>query len=161
VASRMWKPAAPVALALAIVSGAGLSWVPGLVKVGGEQVIADKNLAPAKSVEIPAQPVKGPAPAASDLFHAAKFVQPVATQRHRGTVKAHRPVKPPASQQTASPLYQTATQKGEVNPQSKFLIVVQMQKTVVATPDGWRVSVTETRWLIPAKAARPQSPNKT
>jgi len=182
-AGRLWKPAAPVAIGLAIVTGAGLSWVPGLVKVGSNQVVAVNSAAPAKSVEIAAQtvaaqPVKSPAAAASNLYHPANFTQRSGTQHKRTRAQERKPANAVESPRTTIPLYQAAKQSGVAdpatraryqeakqngvtNPQTGFVLVVETQQTFVATPAGWRVSVIETRWLITAKAARPQSPNKT
>jgi hypothetical protein len=45
--------------------------------------------------------------------------------------------------------------------QTAYVLLVATRQTVVATPTGWAVSVTETRWLIPAKVVQKQAPNKT
>ncbi|HEX7287326.1 MAG TPA: M56 family metallopeptidase [Candidatus Angelobacter sp.] len=148
--NRVWKPAVPAVMMLAIISGAGLSWVPELVQVG--QPESNKTVA---------------ANVAPVLYHPAKLVQPAAKQRKQkaliATAKpgASRPSPAVTPEYLAADESRGATPPREATPQNVFVVLVTTQETFVATPAGWRVSVTQTRWLIPEKAARPQPPNKT
>jgi beta-lactamase regulating signal transducer with metallopeptidase domain len=168
--NRVWKPAVPAVMALAIISGAGLSWVPHLVQVGsreGDKVVAT-NMASAAEEFKPAAGVREwPAKmntsdaAAPVLYHPAKLLQPAANQSKRKAAIAAAKAKARRNSPAVNPEYLAGEQTRETNSQNAFVLLVTTQETFVATPAGWRVSVTQTRWLIPEKAARPQPPNKT
>jgi BlaR1 peptidase M56 len=168
--NRVWKPAVPAVMALAIISGAGLSWVPDLVQVGsreGDKVVAT-NMASAAEESKPAAGVREwPAKmntsdaAAPVLYHPAKLLPLAANQSKRKAAIAAAKAKARRNSPAVNPEYLAGEQTRETNSQNAFVLLVTTQETFVATPAGWRVSVTQTRWLIPEKAARPQPPNKT
>jgi beta-lactamase regulating signal transducer with metallopeptidase domain len=168
--NSVWKPAVPAVMALAIISGAGLSWVPELVQVGSpesEKVMAT-HVASVREDSRPA-PGVGEWPAkvdASDvqapvLYHPAKLLQPAANQSKQKVVIATAKARARRPSPAVNPEYIAAEQIPQATPQNGFVVLVTMQETFVATPAGWRLSVTETRWLVRAKAAHPQPLNKT
>lgn len=170
VSNRVWKPAVPAVLVLAIISGAGLSWVPELVQVGpsgGDKLVAGNATSAAEESRPTAGGREWPAkvntsdPQASVLYHPAKLSQPPANQRRQKAViiKAKGRARRPSP--AVNPEYTAANPAREATPQNGFVVLVTTQETFVATPSGWRVSVTQTRWLIPEKAAHPQPLNKT
>lgn len=163
VSSGLWRPAAPGVVVLAIISGAGLSWVPELVKVGapaGHEVVATNGRSTVEehksSAHVDAwqnKPDASPT-AGATLYHAAKLPQTVSTSRKKPVTVTTAKAKTPQASPSVNAGYEAAKQGG-------FVVLVETQETFIATPSGWRMSVTETRWLIPARVARPQTFNKT
>ena len=42
-----------------------------------------------------------------------------------------------------------------------LVVLVATQQTIVADRNGWRVEVSQVRWVVPAKAFHKPAPNKT
>jgi hypothetical protein len=95
------------------------------------------------------------------LYHPAKLLQPAANQSKQKVVIATAKARARRPSPAVNPEYIAAEQIPQTTPQNGFVVLVTMQETFVATPAGWRLSVTETRWLVRAKAAHPQPLNKT
>lgn len=171
VAAGAWKPAVPAVLVLSVISGVGLSWVPEMVNVEapGKRLVAASRVASpgpdeiakqgtgtgAWQGELSATDTAGPA-----LYHPAKLRQDSADHRRQdnlGTAAAQRRKQVPARNAE----YRGAKPASTSNTQTGFVLLVATQQTFTATPSGWRVSVTETRWLLPAKAVHRHTPNKT
>ncbi len=167
-AASVWKPAVPAVLLIAVVSGVGLSWVPGMVNV------ETPNRGPSVATRVPSpEPAKiakqgsgavaklsTPDTAGPALYHSAKLQQDSADHR-----RPDKLVTAAAQRRKQSPIgnaeYRAAKHTGAGNKQSEFVLLVATERTFTATASGWRVSVTETRWLVPARAIRKQPPNKT
>jgi len=166
-----WKPAVPAVLALSVISGVGLSWVPEMVNVEapGKSISATSRVAVPGPAEIAEQgtgagawqaTLSAPDTAAPALYHPAKLQQEPGDHRRQGKL-----VTAAAKQRKQVPIrnadYRIAKHANTSNTQTGFVLLVTTQQTFTATPSGWRVSVTETRWLVPAKVIQKQTPNKT
>lgn len=167
-----WKPAAPAVIVLAVISGVGLSWTSELVNFGapaGSTFVAAgrTSAAPQEVIGLPARarvlPAKlsTPKPDASTLFKPARLSLDIASQRRHEMMAAAR-AKAGKHAIFADEKYKTAKYTARPdNYQREYVLLVATQRTFVATPSGWAVSVTETRWLIPARVVHKQASSKT
>ena len=179
-ATRAWKTAVPVVAAMAVVCGASLAWIPGMVQVGSTpaaSMAAQTSGGLAHEVhQLPAADVRAiPAkltltdhhgvalkrtPAAQQRLVPAKAVpakvrhpqQPLRQAEHRDVA-----VEPPL----VAALGDEAALPASQEDQDGYVLVVASRQTVISGPEGVQVRVVQVQMLIPASEFRKQVPRKT
>ena len=82
----------------------------------------------------------------------------------------HKPVTSPVvmARYSMAPQFGPQKQNGiaqhtgkAVNASDGLVVLVATQETITAGPNGWRVEVSQVRWVVPAKAFLKPAPNKT
>lgn len=156
-ASRYWKPAIPGVLVLALVCGMGFSWVPEMVTLeethGQVAPEANAQVSPWRPLRsASATPVAGKANS-PELYHSALYRQ------SEPKAEAARPIAEIGHRsQTArnyhAAIYRTAHHKTKSN---NYVLLIATQRTITATPAGFQVTVTQTRWLVPVSAIKQNS----
>jgi beta-lactamase regulating signal transducer with metallopeptidase domain len=174
---RVWKPAVPAVIGLALVSGASTSWTPELVRFADASQTAKVSVASVQrvvqqQVNSPAaapkmidarfiehRPQQAKAPVAKQQrvvehsqpatpYIAARFVQPKNPERMQA---AHQNPRVPVS----TPVAHNQPQQG-----SEYVLVVATEQTITAGPHGYQVSVTQLRMLVPKQQVQKTTPTK-
>jgi hypothetical protein len=57
--------------------------------------------------------------------------------------------------------FKSAQNPAQIQQEKGFVLLVVTQETVTSGPDGWQLSVSQSRWLVPAEEVRKQVPKKT
>ena len=155
--SHYWKPAIPGVVVLALVCGMGFSWVPEMVTVED----AHAQTAPEPKTFLSKAGHAGSSLAsvavkndsASQLYHAALYQQPQKKAEPANAVaqNVRRDTRTPRNYHAATykqPRHQT---------KSNYVLLITTQRTITATPAGYQVTVTQTRWLVPVSALKQNS----
>jgi beta-lactamase regulating signal transducer with metallopeptidase domain len=153
-ASQIWKPAIPGVLALALVCGMGFSWVPEMVTVedaGHAAPEATTFLSKSGHAGSSLTTIAAEKGTPSQLYHAALYQQskkkPEPTSAVAQTVRRETPHNYHAAS------YKPTRRK----PKSNYVLLIATQRTITATPAGYQVTVTQTRWLVPVSAVKQNS----
>ena len=184
--NRGWKPAVPLVALAAAVCGFSASWTPALVTIqdgaaqGNPVVSANLNAVQAGLKAWPAsmkveknfdhpqakqtyEPRQVKAPAAPR----ARMTMAKLSVTHDGESAMSR-----QQRQTPSPMVMAKQQIGTpaqgaqatiqaVDAGDGLVMLVATQQRITAGPNGWRVEVSQVRWLVPAKAFLKPAPSKT
>jgi beta-lactamase regulating signal transducer with metallopeptidase domain len=159
-ASRYWKPAIPGVLALALLCGVGFSWVPEMVTVEDAHAQAAPEAMNFLSKASHAQPGLATLAAQkgtpSQLYHAALYQQPEKKAESPSPVaqNVRRESRSDRNYHAANYRSPRRTQK------NNYVLLIATQRTVTATPTGYQVTVTQTRWLVPQSAVK-QNPRRS
>ncbi len=155
--SRYWKPAVPGVLVLALVCGMGFSWVPEMVTLEGSQSHATStanvrvNTLKRLSSGL-ATPVvnKNNSPG---LYHSALYRQP--EQKPGSGSPLARSVR--RESQTVHNYHAATYRSAHRKPKNNYVLLIATQRTITATPAGYQVTVTQTRWLVPVSVIKQNS----
>jgi beta-lactamase regulating signal transducer with metallopeptidase domain len=157
-ASQIWKPAVPGVLLLALVCGMGFSWVPEMVTLDNAQGQAlevsrhlqKSNTAP--KLATVATPRRNP----SQLYHSALYQQPERKTEMPGALTQSARPEPERTHNYRAASYHSPHRK----PRNNYVLLIATQRTITATPAGYQVTVTQTRWLVPESAVK-QNPRRS
>lgn len=154
-ASQIWKPAIPGVLLLALVCGMGFSWVPEMVTVedapGHASPEATRFLSKAAHTGPSLSTVAAEKGTPSQLYHSALYRQPEPKSEPASTVAHNVRRGTPHNYHVAN--FKPARRK----PKSNYVLLIATQRTITATPAGYQVTVTQTRWLVPVSAIKQNS----
>jgi beta-lactamase regulating signal transducer with metallopeptidase domain len=153
--SRYWKPAVPGVLVLGLVCGMGFSWVPELVTLQDVSIhVAPEVGARRKSVDMTANPatVATSKNNSSKLYHSALY-RP--EQKPGSASSVAQNVR--RESQTVHNYHAASYRSTHRNSKNNYVLLIATQRTVTATPAGYRVTVTQTRWLVPVSAFKQNS----
>lgn len=181
-AAQTWKSAVPAVTVLAALCGLSASGAPGLVKV------EDGPTAAAVRVGRPALPGSELSNSSNPMgVRAWPAAMKIADMKPAATrLAAAKPAKPAGHEAGTGVGRELAERHAQRNPQVKtlpwpptiaagyndakhiapraqsgFVLLIATEQTITAGPDGWRVSVSQVRWIVPAAVVRKQFPNKT
>lgn len=153
--SQIWKPAIPGVLVLALVCGMGFSWVPEMVTVedtpGHASPEATTFLSKASHAGSSLATLAAEKGTPSRLYHAALY---------RQSEKKSEPASPVAQnvrRDTPHNYHAASFKPPRHNSKSNYVLLIATQRTITATPAGYQVTVTQTRWLVPVRAVKQNS----
>jgi beta-lactamase regulating signal transducer with metallopeptidase domain len=165
-AGKVWRPAVPVVVALAMLSGVGVSWTPDLVKVQGptasESSVARNQAASRLFV---------PASAGMQLTAAPSWNAGLRNPARRGALSGprvnleqHQSSLPKSTaaravQNTPRPTVLQA-RRTQPEPEKDFVLLIATERQVMATPGGLEVKISQVRLLIPASEFQKQAQRK-
>jgi beta-lactamase regulating signal transducer with metallopeptidase domain len=184
--NRGWKPAVPLVALAAAICGFSASWTPALVTIqdgaaqGSPVVSANLNAVQAGLKAWPAsmkvekkfdhhqakqtyEPRQVKAPAAPR----ARMTMAKLSVTHDGESamsRQQRQIPSPmvmAKQQIGTPAQGAQATIQAVDAGDGLVMLVATQQRITAGPNGWRVEVSQVRWLVPAKAFLKPAPSKT
>ena len=154
--SRYWKPAVPGVLVLALVCGMGFSWVPEMVTLeDGPSQAAPEVGAHLKSMDITAHPARLTRSKGNshELYHSALYRQPEQKPASRNSVAQSVRRESQTVHNYHAATYRSAHRK----PKNNYVLLIATQRTITATPAGYQVTVTQTRWLVPVSVIKQNS----
>jgi bla regulator protein blaR1 len=162
----VWKPAVPVVVGLALLSGFGVSWTPDLIKVENGATstsVAHLSNAPEQKLFVPASVTKAAEARAwqADLRTAGNSLAVTGRDVNRSEKPSRlrsTDVRTPRRRSGATVLQAKHTQ---AVPEKGFVLLIATERQVTATPTGWEVKVSQVRLLIPASNFQKQIPRKT
>lgn len=153
-ASCYWKPAIPGVLVLALACGIGFSWVPEMITVEGTHgqaapeamTFLSKAGHTGSNLSTPAAE-KG---SSSQLYHSAMYQQTPAKPESPVPVAHNFRREPETAHNYHAAAYRSAHRKQKNN----YVLLIATQRIITATPAGYQVTVTQTRWLVPVSALK-------
>lgn len=154
-AARYWKPAVPGVLALALLCGAGFSWVPEMVTLEGVPGQAAPQgrtyLQNARHASANLATLRANKASSRELYHSALYQE--------SKPKAASPAAPTLRRDSASPRnYHAVGYRGvHRKPKINYVLLIATRRTVTATAAGYQVTVTQTRWLVPVSTSKQNS----
>lgn len=162
----VWKPAVPVVMGLALLSGVGVSWTPDLIKVENgatSSSVAHVSNAPEQKLFVPAMATQATEPRAwqADLRttgNASAVLGGHVNVREKTSRLRSTDLRTPRKKSGAAVLQAKHTQPV---PEKGFVLLIATERQVTATPAGWEVKVSQVRLLIPASKFQKQIPSKT
>jgi hypothetical protein len=184
--TRLWKPAVPVVLAVAVLCAVWTSQAPQLVRLAGP---APSVTATSKSLSSPSTPMAA-APENEDSLTRAQIQmaalkagpRPLAVPAvYQTPQRKPRNPKKLSQKQARAPRVQTGPESTQTNVASALsspdaqmkaqlgdVFVVLVEEQVVSGPhitstgvELWQVHTLELHWIVPAKPAKKEIPRKT
>ncbi len=180
-AGRVWKPAVPAVIGLALLSGISTSWAPELVRFtdtaqakSAQAVNANAGSAQPLNKEVwNAQPK-----IAAPVMTNARFVEPRAPQHKAPLAKQQtiptrhmtpyvaakfvdrKPEKIQAAHRLPHPATNSPVAQKQPQQASEYVLVVATEQTITAGPHGYEVSVMQVRMLVPKQQVQKPIPTK-
>ncbi len=162
----VWKPAVPVVVCLALLSGAGVSWTPDLIKVergASSTSVAHLSNLPEQRFFVPASVTKANEARAwqADLRMAGNSSAVPSRHGNPGEKAAHLRSTAIRASRARSAAAVLRAKHAQPVPEKGFVLLIATERQITATPAGWEVKVSQVRLLIPASKFQKQIPSKT